>query len=1577
MKKVKIMEGCAKSLPPETVQSMSKSSIMENSMANQSLMITNIDNNQEKQKEILQENTLLVKQSKLKLLKHILATDKSTELKAELLRPPNAFLKLQHIYGADTSGRRNLIKFIHEKIANSPPEQTVSHGCRRRVLYSVSKYMVNEACDDKSQKIYDQHIQKITCYAIHNDFIASADMGSNIHFWNHTTNLLIKITKLTMDQTGISHINFSEDGELVLAVTSSKQCLVILNWEQDLELASKCINEVAIFDIKFDPTNRNKMVAIGAWAILELEFMNGTIVVTNFITFPAVEVPMSVQASSITKAVLTIPSPVCMDFLVYNRGETKIETDLYIGISSGEIGVLISHQYEKLSNGPVHTGSINSLLITKNFQSPVCIITSGDDNFIKVWDLSLNLLCSINVPALEIYKPSPKFGSGIPTTFLNGISSFDICSCHDTKFAMLFSLKCGDILISEFDIENSELEKSLQDAGRQNRKIGKTAPKCYFHTRNHSSIGKIDERKVCVVPVPSSNFIISSGDDCTLRLWNLEDNSLVWMEDLGISRNMRVSAMCIDPTGDILVIGFRSGKVVFYKLYREEVSGMLLKKIVKVSMRCTVHDSTNMVLAIKFSTQGDFLAIAYSYGKQPSSTEDTRESAGGVFIYERNPIKTAKELYIKSKWIEIPMFPSKEQDNLNQDTGKAPCHIEFSDDNEFLQICFQTLTKSGTILYQKDPTCIVWDIERKAVVEDWDQLKYTKWNGLAFAPSIIAKSIDSQYETDTVLTTAKIMGEKPQDLVCAGSAFGDLHVFKFAALLVDKKEPVMLVKSGKEKEFMGLSKSCNALCSYIDSISISGEYSDNPENVNCWFLITGNNDEVILKYEIHTDEKHANLDYLQINPILCIEDPFEEFPSKEKFFLLLDERWNVRSSMGVIPDKNITMSQNNSLCPINMQVGWVYGRRAFDRRNNLKFDYLKRIVYPAGTMLVIVNENAQLLAEKEIPGKTQKKQVQQIILNSASENNVYPEISCIAMSNSKHLVAIGTAEAQAHIYAWDISTDAEMSVTTIKKASIIHAIKIHKNERYCVAIALSHDYRQIVLIADLWEGIELCRDTQLHSLAFKIRDIEFYPGETYTDFVTCGIQHLSFWKKHAKFISQEAADLTISNDAIIHLANPGAKSGFEENKTAMNISTSILNVPTKPCGAQLFCDNLNENVENKEKTITSMSSDKLSKNIVYATFTAIGFIGQIMLTIADDGNVYLWEKSKIIRKRQGHSGPILALDIKEKNRLVVTGGLDGRVVLWSYNEKSAYGRTDLEKIRSIHLKTDQIYEKSIQSVCMDHGTLMVGTRSGSIYLLNVADENDIIKPKQSDLESFTPYLQGVDNEIPADIAFDPLNNRICYLSKKGLFAVLSVESQLLVFSRNYGGKGKMVHIFRTTGDVLLGFENEILILSSKYAEIPGMKVTRANITAAKVSYNDKILAVATVDKGVPKITLFDIFNNFSELYSTDKGYKSSIIYLDFTADDIYFFAGDELGENFIYETDQLQERKKDDPVEVELEWLSWGIKYGDSFPNISKHYSHNNKITAVRRIPYKKDISFIIVGDQSGSVFLRNFIKNS
>lgn len=277
--------------------------------------------------------------------------------------------------------------------------------------------------------------------------------------------------------------------------------------------------------------------------------------------------------------------------------------------------------------------------------------------------------------------------------------------------------------------------------------------------------------------------------------------------------------------------------------------------------------------------------------------------------------------------------------------------------------------------------------------------------------------------------------------------------------------------------------------------------------------------------------------------------------------------------------------------------------------------------------------------------------------------------------------------------------------------------------------------------------------------------------------------------------------------------------------------------------------------------------------------------------------------------------------------------------------------------------------KEVQSVCLDKGVLIVGTKTGSIYQVDIVDQFGNINPKQNEASNLREYLDGIDNEVPQWVAHDQLQNRLCCLTKKGYFAVWDIETKLLIYSKSFNSVGKKLFVFRISGNILLAFDNELFVLSKNYSPFNLLGLVKTNITAIQISNNEQMLALAYLEAGHPHLTVYKIEETFKEM-ATREDYKTALIALDFSYDDSYLFAADELGNFLRYEIVMLTPIHKDRKLEVKFEWSSWGIRSDEDFGSIARFYSYSNKISAITCFPDQTGENLVAIGDETGIVML-------
>ena len=96
-----------------------------------------------------------------------------------------------------------------------------------------------------------------------------------------------------------------------------------------------------------------------------------------------------------------------------------------------------------------------------------------------------------------------------------------------------------------------------------------------------------------------------------------------------------------------------------------------------------------------------------------------------------------------------------------------------------------------------------------------------------------------------------------------------------------------------------------------------------------------------MQWRVEYEDQHWELDFNTIK--YDKPDPFDEFPDRQLFNKLKNEIWNIRQEISNI-NQGISKKENRDPA-CEFEIENVIGRRAFDRRGNLKIDCMDRISY--------------------------------------------------------------------------------------------------------------------------------------------------------------------------------------------------------------------------------------------------------------------------------------------------------------------------------------------------------------------------------------------------------------------------------------------------------------------------------------------------------------------------------------------------------------------------------------------------------------------------------------------------------
>jgi hypothetical protein len=135
--------------------------------------------------------------------------------------------------------------------------------------------------------------------------------------------------------------------------------------------------------------------------------------------------------------------------------------------------------------------------------------------------------------------------------------------------------------------------------------------------------------------------------------------------------------------------------------------------------------------------------------------------------------------------------------------------------------------------------------------------------------------------------------------------------------------------------------------------------------------------------------------------------------NQDKFSTYLNEIWNYRNEVAEL-NQNINQAEfADPACELELDT--VIGRRAFDRRNNIKIDCSDRVMYTAGSLIVTLQSNTDASDDTMYKQTFLRPEEQRFTATS-------PEVSCFVLSDDKRVLFIGTSQSEANIIVWEIST---------------------------------------------------------------------------------------------------------------------------------------------------------------------------------------------------------------------------------------------------------------------------------------------------------------------------------------------------------------------------------------------------------------------------------------------------------------------------------------------------------------------------------------------------------------------------
>jgi len=212
---------------------------------------------------------------------------------------------------------------------------------------------------------------------------------------------------------------------------------------------------------------------------------------------------------------------------------------------------------------------------------------------------------------------------------------------------------------------------------------------------------------------------------------------------------------------------------------------------------------------------------------------------------------------------------------------------------------------------------------------------------------------------------------------------------------------------------------------------------------------------------------------------------FAEVDPKDKYTTIIEQLLPIRDEVADLQDKVDEIYEPE----LYLELDRVIGRKSYNRRNNLFYTEDNHLIFSAGSIIVGL----------QIPhlggileGEFHKEYFSQSFLEPDSENifTTNPEISCMAISQDRKFLCIGTTQTHAQLILWELTSRTFMKNMTLNDCCTILLLKYSFDHRMIACVALTRNYTQIVYLIDTHKSTILGAMNLLYSLPFKIKDLE-------------------------------------------------------------------------------------------------------------------------------------------------------------------------------------------------------------------------------------------------------------------------------------------------------------------------------------------------------------------------------------------------------------------------------------------------------------------------------------------------------
>jgi len=638
--------------------------------------------------------------------------------------------------------------------------------------------------------------------------------------------------------------------------------------------------------------------------------------------------------------------------------------------------------------------------------------------------------------------------------------------------------------------------------------------------------------------------------------------------------------------------------------------------------------------------------------------------------------------------------------------------------------------------------------------------------------NLFSENKQSKKETDFLmrqnLVNLSVMMPTKSDskFLVAGNSSGMLHIFRKKALEIDYADVASFDIEKVRNNEMHLSRTYSAHSSRVIQVDHSMD--------NNFIFSSAIFDQAVIQFRIMEEDIFADLDFFYLP---MTKDPFLDIMAKNEFVIATEEFWPLRDTikdvyMNIKEKDSVKHSQEDDSNKeidqedLELELTYVLGRKAIDRRNNLKYDGNNRLIYTTSSYVLFLKVLNTENFDRNIKEETSNKNVVSNLLLKQEkllpvENfdlNIQREISCFAISRDKKEIAVGHNGNTASVSLWEINTESMIMSVDLKYASVINILKFSYNNEKIIGTAVHKFYYNVVFVIDIYTSSIQCVWLSLNTLPYKIKDMEFL-NNSVDNFVTVGIQHFALWRVKGSNLEYSNIPIPQHNSEDEHYFDQNDESNSGNNKKSDvifggNNHTSEVNKLKKSedhiiTGGNVSSQyNLISNDQNKYGICLLDSKENIydfarsndcpnPEEKIKISFLGVAIFENSIIGSTDSGYLYVFAFERIFFsfKIKTHNSPITSIEVNVSSYLMMSGAMDGTAILYGVILSKKLSVTSIKKLMifntfnnvDIPLRERIVNPNyNIQSVAIGMNKVCIGTRSGNIYEFTISEDMKII-----------------------------------------------------------------------------------------------------------------------------------------------------------------------------------------------------------------------------------------------------------